>query len=280
MGLRDVNQGLGELDSAYAIMTPVELHWWVKLGIKSLLINSLIVMVGFTSPSLLAAETTPAAANPTNIKDDMGYFFGFSFGNMLKEGGNEDVDVNGLLRGLKDSLADVMPNLTTQQQEAVIAVIQANQAKQQEVRERAQAAAEADRTVAAQKNLADAQSFLKENLTRVGVMSTASGLQYQVLVEGTGAAPSADANVRVHYEGKLLDGSIFDSSIARGEPAEFGLKQVITGWTEGLQLMKQGGKMRLFIPPQLGYGPGGVRGIPPNALLIFEVELIEIKKPG
>jgi FKBP-type peptidyl-prolyl cis-trans isomerase len=98
-----------------------------------------------------------------------------------------------------------------------------------------------------------------------------------MLVEGEGEAPSATDSVVVHYEGSLIDGTVFDSSIARGAPAEFGLNQVIRGWTEGLQLIKPGGKARLTIPSDLGYGPGGVGNIPPNAVLVFEVELLEVK---
>lgn len=204
-----------------------------------------------------------------NLKSDMGYFFGYSFGNMLKQGGNEDVDVDRLMEGLRDSLSNAQPNLTEAQQEAIVSEIQANQ---QRIQQEAQAAQE---QVAAQ-NSAAGQAFLRENAKIDGVMTTESGLQYLVLEEGDGESPTAESRVRVHYEGRLINDTVFDSSYERGEPAEFGLNQVIPGWTEGLQLMNEGGKARLFIPSDLAYGPGGTRGIPPNSVLVFDVELLEI----
>lgn len=130
----------------------------------------------------------------------------------------------------------------------------------------------------AKKAQASSDSFLTENGKKPGVKTTASGLQYLVTKEGTGKPPAADSMVKVHYTGKLVDGTVFDSSVERGEPIEFPLNQVIPGWTEGLQLMKEGGKATFYIPSQLGYGQQGVPGtIPPNSTLIFDVELIEVK---
>ena len=123
------------------------------------------------------------------------------------------------------------------------------------------------------------EAFLKENGAREGVMTTASGLQYEVLEEGTGTQPEAGDQVTVHYTGKLIDGTVFDSSVERGEPATFGVTQVIPGWVEALQMMKEGAKWRLFIPSNLAYGPNGAGGaIGPNATLIFDVELIKVIK--
>lgn len=120
-------------------------------------------------------------------------------------------------------------------------------------------------------------AFLAKNKERTGVKTTESGLQYEVLTEGKGASPVATDTVAVHYEGKLVDGTVFDSSYARGEPAVFPLDQVIPGWTEGVQLMKPGAKYRFTIPPELGYGAAGAGGvIPPNAVLQFDVELLGI----
>lgn len=121
------------------------------------------------------------------------------------------------------------------------------------------------------------EKFLAENAKKPGVTVTASGLQYEVLTEGTGAQPKATDTVRCHYEGTLLDGTVFDSSYKRNEPADFGLQQVIAGWTEGVQLMKEGSKFRFYIPYMLAYGEGGAGAmIPPYSALIFDVELIKV----
>lgn len=130
----------------------------------------------------------------------------------------------------------------------------------------------------AEQNLASGEKFLQENRQQDDVIETESGLQYQVLHAGTGAQhPSPTSRVKVHYEGRFLDGSIFDSSIQRNEPIVFGLNQVIKGWQEGVQLMVEGQKMRFVIPSHLAYGKNGAGPIPPGATLIFEVELIEIQ---
>lgn len=142
-----------------------------------------------------------------------------------------------------------------------------------ELQEKEQAAqAEAGKIVKEQ-----GEKFLAENAKKDGVVVTASGLQYTVLKEGTGKQPKASDTVRCHYEGTLIDGTVFDSSYQRGEPADFGLRQVIAGWTEGVQLMKEGSKFRFFIPYNLAYGERGAGGmIPGYAALIFDVELIQI----
>lgn len=132
---------------------------------------------------------------------------------------------------------------------------------------------------AAEANVKAGEQFLAENAKRPEVTVTASGLQYEVLTEGTGAKPAKSDRVTVHYTGKLLDGRVFDSSVERGEPATFGVTQVIGGWVEALQLMSEGAKWRLFIPSHLAYGPQGAGGmIGPNATLIFDVELIKVVK--
>jgi FKBP-type peptidyl-prolyl cis-trans isomerase FklB len=142
-----------------------------------------------------------------------------------------------------------------------------------ELEERQQAEA-AERGRAAK---AEGEAFLAENKKQPGVVTTASGLQYTVLQEGNGRQPKASDTVRCHYEGRLLDGTVFDSSYRRGVPADFGLRQVISGWTEGVQLMKEGAKYRFFIPYNLAYGEHGAGAdIPPYAALVFDVELIKV----
>ena len=121
------------------------------------------------------------------------------------------------------------------------------------------------------------KTFLAENAKKEGIVSLPSGLQYKVIKEGTGVQPTETSTVKVHYEGTLIDGTIFDSSIKRGEPIEFQLNRVIKGWTEGVQLMKKGAKYKLYIPTELGYGSQPMGNIPPNSTLIFDVELLDVK---
>jgi FKBP-type peptidyl-prolyl cis-trans isomerase FklB len=129
----------------------------------------------------------------------------------------------------------------------------------------------------ASQQMEQGQKFLDENALREGVVTLPSGLQYEVLQEGAGPRPEGASRVTVHYEGRLTDGKVFDSSYKRNQPATFGVRQVIPGWTEALQLMPVGSKWRLFIPSELGYGSRGAGGsIPPNAVLIFDVELLGI----
>ncbi|WP_166262233.1 FKBP-type peptidyl-prolyl cis-trans isomerase [Marinobacter salicampi] len=127
-----------------------------------------------------------------------------------------------------------------------------------------------------EENKSAGETFLSKNAERDEVKTTVSGLQYEVLEEGDGPKPTADDEVKVHYTGELLDGEVFDSSRERGEPVTFGLSQVIPGWTEGLQLMNEGSRYKLYIPSDLAYGPGGNRSIGPNETLVFDVELIEV----
>ena len=124
---------------------------------------------------------------------------------------------------------------------------------------------------------AEGEAFREKAAREEGAVQTASGLIFKELKAGTGVSPQATDRVKVHYHGSLIDGTVFDSSVERGEPVTFALDQVVKGWTEGLQMMKVGGKAKLTIPPELAYGPGGREGIPPNATLIFEVELLGIE---
>jgi FKBP-type peptidyl-prolyl cis-trans isomerase len=180
----------------------------------------------------------------------------------------DDLDVDVLAQAMADQFAGKAPKMTEEQslqvQQAFTAKLQARQ--------------EAERKAAAEKGKADGEKFLADNKAKPGVTVTDSGLQYQVVRAGNGPKPAATDVVRVHYKGTLLDGTTFDSSYDRGEPAEFGLDQVIPGWSEGVQLMPVGSKYVFWIPSDLGYGEAGGGPIPPNAMLTFEVELIEIVK--
>ena len=131
-----------------------------------------------------------------------------------------------------------------------------------------------------QQNSAATTAFFAKLKENAAVVKLPSGLHFEILQPGTGAFPQATETVRVHYTGTLIDGSVFDSSVQRGEPAEFGLDQVIAGWTEGIQKVNKGGKIKLYVPPDLGYGDDGRPGIPPGSTLIFEVELLDIKPAG
>jgi FKBP-type peptidyl-prolyl cis-trans isomerase len=173
-----------------------------------------------------------------------------------------------LAAGVKDGLSGANPLLTPEEVRTVMTEFT------KDMREKAATASKE----AADKNTKEGEKFLAENKTKAGVKTTASGLQYVVEKEGSGAAPKETDTVVVNYRGTLLDGTEFDSSYQRGEPATFPVNRVIKGWTEALQLMKPGGKYKLFIPSSLAYGPGGAGGdIGPNATLIFEVELLNVK---
>lgn len=201
--------------------------------------------------------------------DKLSYALGLSMGQNFRASGIESINVQDFADGVASVFYGSTPKMSYDEAKKEIqSFFEALQAKQQEA---AAAMAEV--------NAKAGQEFLAENGKRVEVKTTASGLQYEVLEEGTGAQPSAGDQVKVHYTGKLIDGTVFDSSVERGEPATFGVTQVIPGWVEALQLMKAGSKWRLFIPSQLAYGPQGAGGvIGPNSTLIFDVELLRVIK--
>jgi len=235
-----------------------------------LVISSLLLVQKASAEATDSNQPAPVAEQRKATAAEMGYFFGYSFGNMLKEGGTTDVDFEALNKGMADSMNGIAPTISPEAQAAVAVAVRAKQIEVQQQRTQMQNQLSNEQKV-------KGEAFLAENSSKPGVKSTASGLQYLHLVEGEGGMPTAADTVEVHYVGTLLDGTEFDSSIKRGQPATFGLGQVIPGWTEGLQLMRVGGKTRFFIPSDLGYGPGGTRGIPPNSVLVFEVELLSIK---
>jgi FKBP-type peptidyl-prolyl cis-trans isomerase len=181
---------------------------------------------------------------------------------------DEEFPKEGFIKGVKDGLyekKDVMDPTAAQ------GFLQGFAMKQQEKMK-------AKSSIKAEANIAEGSKFLETNKTREGVTTTASGLQYEVLAKGNGLSPVATDSVMVHYTGTLLDGKVFDSSVERGEPVTFKLNQVIPGWTEGLQLMKEGDKFKFYIPSEIAYGARGSRSIEPNSTLIFEVELLKVIK--
>lgn len=199
--------------------------------------------------------------------DKVGYSFGYLIG---KDGKTDlsELNVDTFEKGFRDGFEGKDPALTDAQMQEVLNQYQ--QKKQQELIKEAEEAAA--------KNKAEGDKFLAENAKKDGVKTTKSGLQYKVIKEGTGKSPKATDSVTVNYEGKLLDGTVFDSSYQRNEPVTFPLNQMIAGWTEGLQLMKEGSKYELYIPADLAYGEAGNPSIEPNSTLIFTVELLGVNK--
>ena len=196
-----------------------------------------------------------------NNTDSLSYALGISIGNNLKQAGVKELNTAKLAEAMQIALSGG---------EAAMNEEQCNMIIQQELSKLAEVKAEEQKK--------EGVVFLEKNKSNEGIQVTASGLQFKHNVEGAGAQPDADDEVTVHYEGRLIDGTIFDSSIKRGEPATFGLNQVIPGWTEGLQLMKEGGKATLYIPQNLGYGAQDMGTIPAFSTLVFEVELIKVNK--
>ena len=199
--------------------------------------------------------------------DKVSYALGMGIGQQLTDMGAKQLNIDDFAQAIKDVLAGKTPALTAAEANQTVQTFFAEQEKKQR-------AAAAERFKTQKEN---GEKYLAENGKKEGVITLPSGLQYQVLKEGNGRKPKATDQVKCHYEGMLVDGTLFDSSLQRGEPATFPLNGVIAGWTEGLQLMQEGAKYRFFIPYHLGYGERGAgQSIPPFAALIFDVELIEV----
>lgn len=194
--------------------------------------------------------------------DKLSYAWGLAMGRQLKGMGVSNLDADTFRNGVINAFDGTEPAIPVEEAQKLI------NDYLQELQDKAEKVARAE-----------GEQFLAENGKKENVKTTASGLQYVVEKEGTGAQPTAEDEVTVHYTGKLLNGQVFDSSVNRGEPATFPLNRVIPGWTEGVQLMKEGAKYTFFIPSDLAYGPQGVPGaIPPHSTLIFDVELIKVNK--
>ena len=199
--------------------------------------------------------------------DKLSYALGIGIGSQLAGMGAKGLDIDDFAQAVKDVISGTPLKVNNAEAQSLVQAF----FKEQEDKQRA-AAAEAGKVAKAA-----GESFLADNAKKEGVVVLPSGLQYQVLKEGNGKKPSATDRVKCHYEGTLIDGTIFDSSYQRNEPATFGLNQVIAGWTEGVQLMSEGAKYRFFIPYNLAYGERGAGAqIPPFAALVFDVELLKV----
>jgi FKBP-type peptidyl-prolyl cis-trans isomerase FklB len=225
------------------------------------------VFAAILSVSLLS--TFSAEAEKPTLKDTTdkeSYSLGYQFGQSMKAQG-VDLDLEIYALGIRDALSGTAPQLSQEEMRSAVT----------ELQKRLAAARRKELKEIADTNLAEGKAFLEENKKKDGVSTLPSGLQYKVLAEGSGKTPRATDSVTVNYRGTLIDGKEFDSSYKRGQPATFEVGELIRGWTEALQLMKEGAKWQLSIPPALAYGDRGTGPIPPNSTLIFEVELLSVK---
>lgn len=223
----------------------------------------MLIRIFIATAAVCAFAAAAQAQELETPSQKFSYTMGYQMGLSLQQSGTE-LDEDILVQALRDALGGAEPRLSRNEMDQAIA--------------EQRAALEDERQEQASVNLERSQEFLEENKARDGVQVTDSGLQYEVLSEGEGASPTETDTVVVHYEGSLVDGTVFDSSYERGSPAELPLNGVIEGWQEGLQLMSEGAKYKLYVPAELGYGEGGAGNrIGPNQALVFEVELLEIK---
>ena len=222
---------------------------------------SYLLLIIFFVLSCSNEQSQRSISTLSSFKDSTSYSLGADLGENLKRQ-NVEIDYDVFMAGLADGMETGIIKLDQKQRREVMATLQKN------LREKSD--------LEGKNNLKLADEFLKNNKMNDNVKETPTGLQYRIIKEGNGAKPKKEDKVRVHYVGRLMDGTEFDSSIKRGEPSEFGLTQVIKGWTEGLQLMTLGAKYEFFIHPKIAYGSRPRPTIPANSLLIFEVELLDI----
>ncbi len=224
---------------------------------------TLVIVAGLIGTPCLAEELPDLG----NEKARANYSVGYQIGDDFKRQGVE-INPEALVKGIQDAISGKTPLMTAEEQRATLVNLQRQVATRQKQNKPKQA----------QKYRGEGREFLASNANKPGVVTLPSGMQYKVIREGTGRSPGATDTVTVHYRGTLLDGTEFDSSYSRGKPATFGVGRVIAGWTEALQLMKEGARWQLFIPPDLAYGEKGAGSkIPPNSSLIFDVELISVE---
>lgn len=233
------------------------------------------VYMASKDPEKFQASAHSASFNPESATavEKISYVLGYEVTSQMTP---PELDVNAFAAGAKAGHAKEEFPMSQDEVKAAYQEFIANQQKPAESTPDLAAQTAASQAQATTQPTSNDVNFLKENASKPNVKTTASGLQYTVDKAGTGKQPKATDTVRVHYEGKLVNGQVFDSSIARGEPVEFGLNQVIPGWTEGLQLMKEGAEYTFYIPAELGYGAEDKGVIPPNSTLIFKVQLIKV----
>ncbi len=227
--------------------------------IKMILVVTLVGLLTLTSCKYKSGDRMPST-NSERI-DSVSYALGMYMGNMIKSSDFGELSYCKIYKGMKDILEGKDIKINEQE---VMNLIQNYLIERQ--------------SYSSEKNAADSKKFLEENKTKEGVIETPTGLQYKIITEGTGIAPAETDTVEINYKGYFIDKTVFDSSYDRGETAKFPLNGVIPGWTEGMQNIKEGGKIELYIPANLGYGERGYNTIPGNSLLIFEVELIKVSK--
>lgn len=227
-------------------------------------ITTAALALGLLAGSAFAADTKMTLKDD---KDKVSYAIGLNIGKSMKQEGL-DINPDALAAAMKDVFAGAKTQLTDEEVQAVM----------QDFQKKMMAKQAAARDEGLGKNKAEGEKFLADNKKKEGIKTTASGLQYKVITDGKGKTPKATDTVKTHYRGTLINGTEFDSSYKRGEPAEFPVNGVIKGWTEALQLMKEGSKWQLYIPSELAYGERGAgKDIGPNSTLIFDIELLSVK---
>ncbi len=234
---------------------------------RALIAAGVCTMLLSAGGALAESKAEPAAAELKGFNERVSYSIGLNMGRDFQK---QQIEINAdlLAQGVRDALAD-KPRLNEEEVRETLMALQTQLMEKQQVKLKE----------LSDSNLKEGEAFLAENAKKDGVVTLPSGLQYKVIEEGSGKTPGSEDTVKVHYRGTLVDGTEFDSSHKRGEPAEFPVTGVIPGWTEALQLMKEGAKWQVFIPAALGYGERGAGGvIQPNSTLVFDVELLEIKE--
>jgi len=237
--------------------------------VKILPMAMLFTLAACEKPADTATETAAVTPELSTLEQRVSYLMGMQNAASTKA---VELDKAAYDFGFSDGLASNPPAISEEVIAETVTEFQAQMAAKQEEQQKQ---ASESMAVAAEGNQKEGTEFLAANGAKEGVVTTESGLQYKVITAGKGAVPTTESVVEVHYAGRLLDGTEFDSSIKRGAPAQFGVTQVIAGWTEALQLMSEGSKWELYIPAELAYGPGGTGPIGPNQTLIFEVELLK-----